>query len=343
MNTEVERKKEKKLDRTHWMCRIQKYSFGIDAPTFYSGYCPFFWMTWLALLCAPVVMGGKAISFFWDKFEALCSSHMSDDEKKADIAPPVPLRAEPKVKVIKPAKPSDETIRCFAQTIRAYMNQFEPRAISDWYRSAALNSMCSSRDPKYSRVLAWFEANLDNWEAEAEAAEKRLAVEHERWLARRAAREERKKNWNKIACKASVFGRMIARVLLVGLAGVLAFGLFKGGVWVVANLAQSLTFLFGATIVGISVIALARTIKWIARWWSRIDFSWLESKVNAAGPKAEAVGAFFCKGLDGIGWLFGAIAEIGSFLLKTVKLTYKAECPMIIWGDETGPIEKRSK
>jgi hypothetical protein len=53
--TEIERKKEKKLDRSHWMCRIQKFAFNIDASTFYMGYCPFFWMTWLALLVSPFV------------------------------------------------------------------------------------------------------------------------------------------------------------------------------------------------------------------------------------------------------------------------------------------------
>lgn len=29
------RKKEKRIDRNHWMCRIQKFTFDIDATSFY--------------------------------------------------------------------------------------------------------------------------------------------------------------------------------------------------------------------------------------------------------------------------------------------------------------------
>ena len=56
MNTTVvEPKKEKKLDRNHWMCRLQKYVFNIDAEKTYFGFCPLFWMSWLALICLPSV------------------------------------------------------------------------------------------------------------------------------------------------------------------------------------------------------------------------------------------------------------------------------------------------
>jgi hypothetical protein len=47
---ETERKKQKGINPNHWMCRIQKTVFNIDAPSFYMGYCPFFWMTWVAIV-----------------------------------------------------------------------------------------------------------------------------------------------------------------------------------------------------------------------------------------------------------------------------------------------------
>jgi hypothetical protein len=43
----------KSIDRNHWMAKIQKFSFNVNAEEFYQGYCPFFWATWVALLVSP--------------------------------------------------------------------------------------------------------------------------------------------------------------------------------------------------------------------------------------------------------------------------------------------------
>jgi hypothetical protein len=41
--------------------------------------------------------------------------------------------------------------------------------------------------------------------------------------------------------------------------------------------------------------------------------------------------------------LTNKIRNVREFIIDTVALTYKAECPLILWGDETGNITRRNK
>jgi hypothetical protein len=53
------RKFRKHVNRNGWMARLQRYVLG-ELPK-YSGYCPFFWMTWACLLVLPVAVVIKTI------------------------------------------------------------------------------------------------------------------------------------------------------------------------------------------------------------------------------------------------------------------------------------------
>src|SRR4051812_43991327 len=56
----------KVVNENGWMVGLQKLCFGSIRPKF-SGYCPFFWFTWLCLLLFPIVVPihGIILLFVW--------------------------------------------------------------------------------------------------------------------------------------------------------------------------------------------------------------------------------------------------------------------------------------
>lgn len=85
------RKKQKRISRDSWRSKIQAYSFGIDPPTFYTGYCPFFWMIGPAIIISPFVFICRFLLKIWNRFDAMLnwsSSHFADirEMKKEALA-----------------------------------------------------------------------------------------------------------------------------------------------------------------------------------------------------------------------------------------------------------------
>lgn len=334
---ETERKYQKGLNRAHWMCRIQKWAFGIDAPSFYVGYCPFFWMTWLALLAAPFVLSGKILGFLYSKLETWCSSHLDEWEKKREERPKVPKPPKPKRKAT-PKKPHDKFFKDVWNWIYNYGVKPEEAM------SYGLEWHCKPDTP---RLRAWFMENPD-WLQEMEAAKARLDKLAEETRARETRRQDqekaRKESWNRIACRASTFGRMIARVIVFALIPLTCWGIFLLGQWLGENWWTALKwagmFLLTTTIIFSLGLALTKLEKWLT------NADWSGERAEAIGEKlntwSNTTGRFFTWIGHGIHWCGKTITDILTFLGTTVKLTYKAECPMIIWGNETTPITPKT-
>lgn len=302
------RKKQKGIDKNHWMCKVQKFSFGIDAEKFYMGYCPFFWMTWVALIASPFIavfhathfVIGRPLLFVFDKlFSTVKEKKIAYIEEKNNT-PIVPSYA-----------------------ILNEVKDFETFSPFDiYYLCDTINTMSEA-----DRILLWFEQNPDWRETHlptAVEAIKRFKIAEKE---KKKRTQERAAAIRKLISKVNFCGRFIAKVLIpvcIILAGVGLYWLAAKiiGVITLLGLVQSFTFLmfFGAIVMVVAlVIDFCNCVKETRyRKWQ-----------DGVTPKQGIISKAFYK----------VLAVIG-FIVETVEMTYKKECPLIIWGEETTPITK---
>lgn len=324
MNTTDEdiRKKEKKLDRNHWMCRIQKYTFNIDAPTFYMGYCPFFWMTWVSLLALPVVFICKTFYKFSSSRINPVLNHMEQRKMKH------------KTNLMKiPLEPSWEIIlsvynvypKCHGSVdrdieIANYIDFSSNRIIAERYRQWFLQNP-NWRDTHVSKAR---EARKEYFE--------RIQRENEKAKLRRLKREARSR---KLASMASFCGRGLFKILIPSAIITLGVSVYYGLCKLFAMM--TLQGVIGAFVIVCSLFSLALFIKIAIDFFSTVVFT------RSLSDKIRSL-LFPIFGDDGIAFkVFDAIRNFFSFARDTVKFTYKAECPLIVWGEETGNITRRKK
>jgi len=309
------RKKEKKIDRKHWMCRIQNYSLGIDAPTFYMGYCPFFWMTWVAVLIAPIVAFFNLLA--WPtKFLYVSTSTRIVTRRK---------EREEEIRKI-PLMPSDNLFRDL---------QYLPRSLKVITAHDLSDFRCLRDWTSCVRVALWLAEN-PNWrKTYLRDALKRLADIR----AAERAREEKQKartftlrNLNKYVslCGSAVFKVLIPLGIVTAAIGVV-YGVFKLimligwlnmlGAFVITSFVGALFMLVYLMFdLGRCIVDSRPTLE------MKNEYVVKQGKVSLA---FEKIGDF--------------IRSCFFFIKDTVSMTYKQECPLIIWGEETGKIEKRQK
>lgn len=323
-NTEDIRKKEKKLSQYHWMCRIQKYTFGIDAPNYYMGYCPFFWMTWVSLLVFPIVFIGKTAFKLTSApvkpvFKAL------NDRQKAKLKELSKVPLEPNFHVIlnvyRAFGDEDSFIQCG--------EEITIENCSPWLFSAPYS--------KAARIRLWFIQN-PNWrqthleKARIEYKEYRDRIEREEREA--VERQKRRDACNrKLSRTASMCGRGIFKVIIPTLILGLAVLVYLAVAKLIAIITLQAFIL--ALSLAFSILAGIITTKIL------FDFCFTFVFTEKLTKKLTPLLAYFFAD-DGL--LFKIIdktKEMWVFVKDTVALTYKAECPLIVWGDETGKITKR--
>lgn len=324
------------------MCRIQKYSFGIDAPTFYTGYCPFFWMTWLALLASPFVLAWKILAHLagltWDNLE----SHLEAREKR---------KAERNDQVPKPVRAVKPPPRIFEYMVEARDEyNVHPDYLSKWvFEYCGLRGFWKWRRHAYQQ---WFEENpRETWEADYNAAAERLLKEQkearEEYKRIQQARKDRAERLKRMACRASVVGRGIARIAVFLAIACILYWIIIGGIWATNNPGVLLAYTIKTAAFIAATITVSLILFVIGKWWREYDPSPLLESLGRFQSPAERT----CKV---IGWPFQtgwkallatgrAISNAAVFLATTIKLTYKAECPMIVWGEENTPIQKRGE
>ena len=293
---EIERKKQKKLSKDHWMCKIQKFSLGIDARSYYKGYCPLFWMSWLCLLLFPFVCVFKLIRIICRPFtNFLQNSAYNRQERQSDLmkSPLVPTYAQ----LITLDK--ELSLYCCSQLI------------SNLHESYYLLCYCSSlvlyRDDAH-RMALWFIENPD-WKKEHLPAAKKYMQDMELFKLREETPWYTVRDFINIV---SVIGKLVFKILIpcAILAGV---------------------FLLYMTVISIPIMSWLAILIVVCAVCSVIlifsityDFFENLTKVNITEKKPSVV------------------SNIITFFVDAVKITYKQECPLIIWGDETGSIEKRN-
>jgi hypothetical protein len=311
MNTEEDiRKKEKKLDRNHWMCRVQKYTFGIDAPTFYMGYCPFFWMTWLALLLFPILALSRLTYAGFSRI--ILPLNVGVNKINTKIA---------SNRESTPLKPLDSMLIDIAMD---YKEGEEFESLLNRYETSVLTWKV--------RTALWFRQNPD-WRntylpAAIASVEEKLLKEEE--LQR--IKEKRRAARRKLANQTSLCGKFLFKTLIPIIMAFAVYYVYLGLIYVFSHI--SLLDVTRIFTIGAFMIA--------GYYIARILFSFFTIVIfneRTGDSVAVAINKFtesLVKVNSGIGSMF-------EFLRDTVLFTYKAECPMIIWGEETGKIVKREK
>jgi hypothetical protein len=311
--TEIERKKEKKLDRSHWMCRIQKFAFNIDAPTYYMGYCPFFWMTWLALLVSPFVALFNLVTipatWAWVNTAEPVKEYRRTTREALESTP---------------LQPS------FAQMLQMqYMRDDELTGWDLWSPRAELFSNLT----ECKRIEVWLKQN-PNWKKEWLAKAKAWDVAHiEAVHAYNKLKKVRAARLSKVNRLASTCGSAIFKVLIP----LSIFLAVSGGGYGVYTIAIEISL--ASYVLALCILTLAAAAAVLANiLWDALKTILDIRAKNKMAVEDDKIPTLtwwdkFCS-------KFSAVTE---FIHDTVAITYKQECPLIIWGDETGPIQKRNK
>jgi hypothetical protein len=313
MSTEVKRKKKKPLNNQHWMARVQKFAFGIDCEKKYTGYCPFFWATWSAILLLPFILIGRGIfavlEFVWkNTFTKFIEPKLEARRKRKDEADNSPV------------KPNDKDL------IRAYDFIKKQKEKNEFCEKSIFYFFYNNFGWRYAeRVESWFRENPDWVEKELPSAQKRyetLLIELEEQRKQDLAREkkiqeikEKISNFCKIFVKPAIFASCVGAAFLI----------YKAVFWLYTNISWKIVaqavfdFVWNYSLFVMAIV---------------LGLILLKKALGKYGEKYIAVP--LC-------WILNCIGEGFSFLKQTIVMTYKKECPLIIWGEETGPIQKNDE
>lgn len=317
MNTvEIERKKEKKLDRTHWMCRLQKFTFDIDAPTYYVGYCPFFWMTWLALLISPFRALFNLVTIPAVQIHAAISRPIKEYRRTTLIdLEMIPLR------------PSLEQMYAIRDLTIDSINATK----LFWHSHNYSFSFGCITECK--RIVVWLNQNPDwqtEWIPKAEDWHKaKVEAEAEAEIMRKK-RVVRLAKANKFAsmCGSTIF-KVVIPLVICALVSFFCYGLYT-----ISSVIRLSDFILAIAVFAsfagcfISTHILIDAIKTIHHIRSKNKIVVEDVKI----PTLSCWDKFTAR-----------LAVAIEFIRDTVTVTYKQECPLIIWGDETSPIQKHVK
>lgn len=302
------RKKEKKLDRSHWMCRIQKYTLGIDAPTFYMGYCPFFWMTWVCVTLSPFILFFKlCIKPVINWVDRVASNSRKRRYEARDLLMNTALQPSHSELI--------KLYECFGD------NDSEYDSFNIFYTLETGHFNCR----RYSK---WFEEN-PNWIVDVlpAALEWRENELKKKLVSKKTATFIVKFRNIVSTCGATVFKGLIPAAILAASYGIYIGVMKLASTITLESFALAVAILSGLVAAGISIVVIADFIEII------VANRTLKKRKNQQSENSSSF----------IEPVFSFIGNAFAFVRDTVKMTYKQECPMIIWGDETGKIEKRKK
>lgn len=319
MNTsEIERKKQKKLDKSHWMCRIQKYTFGIDAPNYYMGYCPFFWMTWVCLLFSPIALLYKAllkpILVRLDKF--------FEGRRKVKY-----ITRQEYLKT--PLEPTQrQLVRIAAMVSKDRLSTLK-REGGDWAFVISYYTSMSDYDTA-TRLGVWFREN-PNWAKTHLPAAKKFVEEQDKKLADIKLLPPPKWTMKNVVKVASLCGSLVFKILIPCVILVCAVGIYFGIAYIAAHITLAIVACTIAWLLsGAAAFVLFCILHSIYDQWQTARDKRKREEYRNRKYEEPVVAK-----------RPGFISNLFTFIKDTIAITYKQECPLIIWGDETGSIEKR--
>lgn len=306
---EVERKKQKGINPNHWMCRIQKTVLNIDAPSFYMGYCPFFWMTWVAILAFIPAMVLRYVidpfaKFVW-KFaggglSAVGSKIANKIEQYEGRKQSTPL--------------APNLYKIWTRTNLCNFDWSKTLSETDRFRAEYELIGVYKREDRF-RIILWLEQN-PNWVEQYKNAQKASELSKQK-------KEEFKKKACSMIGKVSFIGPIFVKIVVPILISVAVYILVRL-VWGLILVITSVPLLDWLA-VGIVISSLAALIMFI---FIAIDFIKTFISPNFGDWAVSVAKALACPFV---------------FIYETVNMAYKQECPLIVWGEETTPITKINK
>lgn len=326
------RKYSKKVNKNGKRVRLQKYVFNIDATTFYSGLCPFFWMSVLAAIILPFValwkevicpVANKVLDKYDDVYEFFAKKYEVRRERKTEK-----FNLSQKALEHIPLWPSNRLILKW-ESERDFYESIEEFLEDASYYFAEINSNLGQK-----RVALWFEHN--NWLVIADQIRKEEKEREEFLAAEKLKKSDRDARLRKISNKVSTVASKVVGPLLILIAIAALYYLVTGIIWLWVNVnLLAMLILIGKILLVVAAIitALVTFAAIIVGIRNLIDYlkdrkSDKEEEVKPQGPK------FFHRvgnRLDS-GW---------TFFKETMQMIYKKECPMIEWADKTENIQKR--
>ena len=198
MEKEIVIKNKKPISEKHWRVRVQKYVFNIDCMEFYSGYCPLYWMSWIAAILFPFAAIVKLIVKGWD-------SLIVEPKQKWENVQYKELENVPLI-------PSD-----------SFLIEAHTRGISllDCINKYAISSL------QERRMILWAEQN-PNWGVQLQEAIERKRIREE-FIAKYQAKQKRKKDrLRNFSNAVSKYASFVLKPILIILAGVVIFAVGLG-------------------------------------------------------------------------------------------------------------------
>lgn len=280
----------KQVNKNGWMVGLQRLCFGENTPKF-SGYCPFFWFTWLCLLIFPIALFVRLVGFV---FRGIFSIAGRFESTKIN-------------------RPKDSQLIDFYE----YYVQYD----------RDLNKI-KSRDylvDFFEDVLEWIEVTPD-WEN----CVKQAIIDRDKERARNVQRQARSDARAVFLRRMANYAGYVVKPILA-VAGIVVTYYFVLAVkFLISHVTLPELVLVGklsgfALAVVAVMMGIVRVIKAIIAH-------------NRKCPKIPGKRGLLRKIGDAIE---SGICAAGDFLIDTIETIYTRECPLIEWGEESEPIQRR--
>lgn len=307
----IEPKKQKKINRdTYWMYKLLDFCWGKSHVPLFRGYCPLFHATWITIVLLPLVLVGKIFEFvggiFWDLIKNSSVSETKSEPQKTNII-----------------KPADHFIERVFEEILKRPDENESDIVWEIYYDSIM--LQPERE--------WF-LNTPNWKSFYPAIKERII---------KAKKDEEKAKIRKAALKVKIdtiisYTSWMVKPFFV-ISGIAAgIVLYKIMFFIVGKLAGLFTLNLLWTYAQAAGILFAAVL--LIAFIAKI-FQLIRAKLNSIpdSPKVQEIqqSSLFTKIISGLG---NFISEGYGFLRDTIKMLYKKECPMIVYQEKNGPIEK---
>lgn len=316
------RKYRKQVNLNGWMMNINQWAWG-SKPTHIKGYCPLFWRTWLTLGLSPLILIGKFLEFIVSGvFEIIKLIGKNNNI--------VSVPREQKRRVF--SKPDDYYIVFIYEYKEKWENEHPGEKFTiPTYQSGWNIILDDYMDfDTYYPVSGWFEQNT-NWADYYPQAKANLVA---REVRNKKFQELKDKMMEKINTVIKYTSWTVKPIMILSSCVLSYFVLtFLWSLTTTINWSVVLTailyILAGAVLIVVAAALVSLLINGIKKIINKL--SSIKPDPATTTPTEDLLFVKILRGLK----------EGVLFLIETVTMIYKKECPLVEYTDKTGPIEKR--
>lgn len=315
INTNNIRKYKKKVNKNGWKANIYRWTFSREPN--YVGYCPFFWITLFCVIVSPFSLVGKILEFIW---KLICD--LFTPEKEESVKNP-----EYKWEKHKYKKPCDEVIVDMYDRLQ----KFETLAHYSW-NNLLTPVWWAEQNPDWKeKYYPTAKINVDKKKAREIIKQNRKTRHKERMAIVVKYTSYTMKPLVTIAILTAAFyiyKLIFAIVSLIKWKDVVVMLTYSG-----ISLLVCLGIVLAALLVSSVFVNTAKVVKYK---WDAIPTKPITLIPDREWKSLTLINTVLTTILTGI---FEGI----EFVIETIKMTYKKECPLIEWSDEEAPIKRNDR